>query len=355
MSSYNIAVAVSGGLDSLMAVCLLKDAGYKLLAVHGIFVPGGNAERLDGLRRSCDSLDIPLEIVDLSAVFKQRVIEPFAAAYAAGATPNPCVLCNRDIKFGLLMDAAMTLGAERLATGHYVRLDYFHAPQRDYLTLGRAEDSGKDQAYFLGLVSSQSLRWVEFPLAGYCKSDLRNEAARRGLQVPESKESQEICFIPNDDYRTFLLDRGVAESTVGPVLLPDGRQIGEHHGLWQYTEGQRRGLGLAHSEPLYVIGKDMIRNALLVGTKKDLYIKSWRAMDLNMHVPFEFWPKEVLVRTRYRQTPQPAEVKVRDNAVEIIFSAPHERPAPGQLVVIYDQRGLMLAAGIGRSSVAVRD
>ncbi len=354
MSSYDIAVAVSGGLDSLMAMCLLKDAGHKVLAVHGAFVPG-NADRLDGLRRSCDSLDIPLEIVDLSAVFRQKVIESFAGAYAAGATPNPCVACNRDIKFGLFMDEALALGADRLATGHYARLDYFHTPQKDYLTLGRAADSGKDQAYFLGLVASEKLRRVEFPLAGRHKSDLKTEAARRGLRAPESKESQEICFIPNDDYRAFLLGQGLAGNNAGPVLLPDGRRLGEHRGLWQYTEGQRRGLGLAHSEPLYVIGKDLARNALLVGTRKDLYIKSWRAMDLNIHVPCEFWPGEVLARTRYRQTAQPSAVRVRANMAEIVFHAPHERPAPGQLVVIYDQRGLMLAAGIGQSPVAVQD
>ena len=249
MSSYDIAVAVSGGLDSLMAMCLLKDAGHKLLAVHGVFVPG-SPTRFDGLRRSCDSLDIPLEIVDLSAAFAQQVIEPFATAYALGATPNPCVTCNREIKFGLLLEAALGFGAQRLATGHYARLEYFHSPQGEYLTLGRAADAGKDQAYFLGLVPSESLQRTEFPLADYRKPDLRAEAERRGLFVPESRESQEICFIPNDDYRAFLLAKGIAAKSSGPIILCNGRQIGEHCGLWQYTEGQRRGLGVAHSEPL---------------------------------------------------------------------------------------------------------
>ncbi len=223
MCAFSIAVAVSGGLDSLMALCLLKDAGHKVLAVHGVFVPG-HAERLDGLRHACDRLDVPLEIVDLSAEFAQQIIAPFAAAYAVGDTPNPCVACNRDMKFGLLLDAAVALGAERLATGHYARLDYFHTLQEDFLTLGRAADAGKDQAYFLGLVPPQSLRLAEFPLAGLCKADLREAVARRGLVVPESRESQEICFIPNDDYRAFLLDRGMGIDSPGPMLLPDGRQ-----------------------------------------------------------------------------------------------------------------------------------
>ena len=341
-----IGVAVSGGLDSLMALCLLKDEGHKVLAVHGQFV-AGHAERLDGLRRACEQLEVPLEIVDLRAAFAQKIIEPFAAAYAAGATPNPCVMCNRDMKFGLLMEAARELGAERLATGHYARLDYFRAARGDFLTLGRAADASKDQAYFLGLVPAAFLQSVEFPLAGQCKADLRSELARRGLRAPESRESQEICFVPADDYRAFLLERDAAAANPGPMLLPDGQQVGEHQGLWQYTEGQRRGLGVAYSEPLYVIGKDMSRNVLILGTKAHLYIDSWRVADLNIHVPPEFWPEEVLARTRYRQAPQPATVQVTGNAAVINFLHPHERPAPGQLAAVYDANGLMLAAGIG--------
>ena len=348
-TTFDIAVAVSGGLDSLMSMCLLKDAGHKLVAVHGVFVPN-EGSHLVGLRLACAKLDIPLQIIDLQKLFAQKIIEPFVAAYMAGETPNPCVTCNRAVKFGLFMEAALALGAERLATGHYVRKDYFHTPQGNYLTLARAKDSSKDQAYFLGLVPSENLNRVEFPLADYRKADLRAEAARRGMREAEIKESQEICFIPNDDYRAFLLNRKVAATAAGPMLLPDGRQVGTHTGLWQYTEGQRRGLGLAHSEALYVIGKDTSRNVLLVGSKKDLYLTAWRAVDLNIHVPPEFWPAEVQVRTRYRQAPQPATVKVRGIEAEISFHTPHERPAPGQLAVIYDSNGLMLAAGIGRPS-----
>lgn len=346
MNTFDIAVAVSGGLDSLMTLCLLKEAGHKVLAVHAVFVPG-NEERLTGLRQACGSLKIPLEIVDLSAEFTRKVIEPFAAAYAAGATPNPCVTCNRDMKFGLLLEAALALGAKRLATGHYARTAYFKAEGEEYLTFGRAADASKDQAYFLGLVPPESLRLALFPLADQLKTDLRAEVSRRGLFIPESKESQEICFIPNDDYRAFLLAKGLPAAEPGPMLLPDGREVGTHHGLWRHTEGQRRGLGVAHSEPLFVIGKDTARNALLLGTKKDLYIIAWRAENINFHVPFKLWPTEVLVRTRYRQAPQPATAQFHSNSLEIAFRSQHERPAPGQLVVVYDPNGLMLAAGIG--------
>ena len=346
MSTFDIALAVSGGLDSLMALSLLKEAGHKVLAVHAIFVPG-NEERLAGLRRACDSLKAPLEIVDLSAAFAQKVMEPFVAAYSAGATPNPCVICNREMKFGLLLEAALALGAKRLATGHYARLASFRAAREEYLTFGRAADASKDQAYFLGLVPPENLKRTIFPLADYQKKDLRAEAARIGLFVPESRESQEICFIPNDDYRAFLQKKGLPGKKSGPMLLPDGRRIGEHHGLWAYTEGQRRGLGVAHSEPLYVIGKDIARNTLLLGTKEDLYITAWRAEEVNFHVPPQFWPAGVMVRTRYRQAPQPAVVKAHGAALEVSFLTPHERPAPGQLVAVYNQDGLMLAAGVG--------
>ena len=354
MGLFDVAVAVSGGLDSLMALCLLKDAGRMVLAVHGVFVPGHEA-RLDGLRLTCDKLGVPLEIVDLRAEFARKVVEPFAAAYAAGATPNPCAVCNRDMKFGLLLDAAVGLGAERLATGHYARLEYFHCEAGDFLTLGRAADEGKDQAYFLGMVAPESLRRVDFPLADCYKADLREEVARRGLVVPEKRESREICFVPNDDYRAFLLDRGVAVADPGPMILADdGRQVGEHQGLWRYTEGQRRGLGVAYSKPLYVIGKDMARNALILGTEEYLYITAWLAVDLNIHVPPGQWPDEVRVRTRYRQTPQPARVEVRGREALISFSAPHERPAPGQLAAIYDEHGLMLAVGVGQAPKLIK-
>lgn len=350
MNTFDIAVAVSGGLDSLMALCLLKEAGHKLLAVHAVFVPG-KEERLASLRQACDSLKIPLESVDLSAAFAQKVVEPFVAAYSAGATPNPCVVCNREMKFGLLLETAQALGCKRLATGHYARLTHFRTGQEKYLTFGRAADASKDQAYFLGLVPPENLKVVIFPLADYHKKDLRLESARRGLLAPESRESQEICFIPNDDYRAFLRKKCLPSESRGPMLLPDGRRVGEHHGLWSYTEGQRRGLGIAHSEPLYVIGKDMARNALLLGLKDDLYVSSWRAEGVNFYVPPQFWPPEVVVRTRYRQAPQPAEVTIHSNTLEISFLNPHERPAPGQLVVVYDQNGLMLAAGVGGVAV----
>ena len=346
VNNFDIAVAVSGGLDSLMALCLLQDAGHRPLAVHGRFIPG-KEERLDGLRRTCSRLGVPLEIVDLQTDFKCLVIDAFTRAYTAGQTPNPCVTCNREIKFGLLMSAAVKLGAERLATGHYARLANFSAGGNDYLTFAPAADTSKDQAYFLGLLPPETLHRVCFPLADQAKADLRREVAKRGLVVPEPGESREICFIPDDDYRAFLREQGQGADTPGPMLLPDGREVGRHAGLWQYTEGQRRGLGVAHSAPLYVIGKDQARNALLLGEKQDTFVRCWRAEQLNFFVPPAVWPAEVLVRTRYRQSMQPGKVQFRAQTAEISFSSEHERPAPGQLVAFYTDKGLLLGAGIG--------
>lgn len=415
-----LAVAVSGGVDSLCALCRLRAEGHDLVALHGLFLPpdipatadalpsGGRAlspapdaprlwqippdaavrppsgpdipflfsphadalrplsPALPGLRDACRRLGIPLFLLDARCRFAAEVISPFVRAYAEGQTPNPCTLCNAAIKFGVLHEAASLLGADALATGHYARLAPH--PRAGQPLLAPAADSRKDQGYFLGLVPPVALRRAQFPLADLAKSECAALVAAAGLAVPLPGESQEICFIPpgDDAYRDFLLRHwameGITPPPGGPVVLrtADGEKtLAAHNGLWRYTEGQRRGLGIPYSEPLYVLAKDSRRNALVIGPRAALAMRGCRTAPANF-----FWPDAIptshdpapapalRVRLRYRQQPVPAVVRRRDdNSLHIALTpagVPHFPAAPGQLAAVYDADGFLLAAAVIR-------
>ena len=294
-----IAVAVSGGADSLYAMASLqREYPGQVIAFHALqkeTLP--EDDPVPGLEASCRALGVPLHILDLQEAFFRQIVRPFAESYAHGETPNPCVRCNALVKFGLWMDEARKLGADRLATGHYVSL----AEHPRYgMALHQGADEAKDQSYFLALTPISRLKNAVFPLARVRKGEVRAALAEWGLSVPLPRESQEICFVPDDDYRAFLKGIGVRLPAGGPMVLLDGHVVGRHGGLWQYTEGQRRGLGVSWTEPLYVIGKDRSRNALLLGTADELPVNACAAGELNFLVPPELWPHELRVRTRYR-------------------------------------------------------
>ena len=344
----SVAVALSGGIDSLMAANELMKRGYGVFGLHARFIDSPDyGPKIAALKKACDFMGIPLHVEDLRENFKAEVVEPFVASYARGLTPNPCALCNPRLKFGLLLDAAMRLGADRIATGHYARTGWWTAPSgQKFATIYPARDKSKDQAYFLALVPGERLQKAVFPLFDKSKDKLRAEAAQMGLPLPEPRESQEICFVPGDDYRAFLKNREVKLPGAGAVCLADGREIGRHAGLWQYTEGQRRGLGIAWAEPLYVIRKNMEDNILVVGTGSELKSGGCRFGGLNLLVPFEFWPEEVFARVRYRQALVAARVRMCGEFAEMEFSAPQDPPAKGQLAVIYHPEGFILGGGV---------
>ena len=361
-----IAVAVSGGVDSLCALLRLSREGHEVLALHGLFLPDATADgpTPDGLRAACRKLGLEFHIADLRDRFRQDVMEPFAAAYARGETPNPCALCNQSIKFGALQDAAAALGADLLATGHYARLapaaeynaDWAAtlpaSPGRPPVMLAAGADAAKDQSYFLALVPPRRLQRAHFPLERRTKAESVAEVAAAALATPVPDESQEICFIPasEDAYRDFLRRRWAAQGLPvppeGPVMLEDGREIGRHHGLWQYTEGQRKGLGIAWSEPLYVLRKDRKRNILFVGPRNRLGMRACRARQVVLHVPPRFWPDEVLARVRHRQRPSPARTVCDGTSLRITPHEPQFPGAPGQIAAVYGPQGHMLAGGI---------
>jgi tRNA-uridine 2-sulfurtransferase len=344
-----LAVAVSGGGDSLASLVQLREAGHDVLALHGQFLPDARdataSQAAQGLAEACARLNIPLHVLDLRALFEALVVGPFAAEYLSGRTPNPCARCNVAMKFGLLLDQALALGASGLATGHYAGV----GPHAAYgWALSRGADAIKDQSYFLSLVPRERLLRASFPLAGVRKTDVRADLSARGVMPPLPKESQEICFVPGDDYRTFLASRVPELPGPGPATLPDGTAVGRHQGLWRVTIGQRRGLGLAWREPLYVLDKDAQQNTLIVAPRAALLVQSFEAMEANVLVDPALWPEDVLVQTRSRESAKPARVALSGSALRVRFVEPHVRPASGQVAVLYDKEGAVLAGAVIR-------
>ncbi len=353
-----VAVAVSGGVDSLCALLLCVRAGHDTVALHArLYDPADAVTRIDQqnteerLAYACSRMGVPLHVTDLREHFAACVSQPFALAWAGGLTPNPCTSCNRHVKFDAFMESAKALGCTALVTGHYASLCHDHPYASPFPLPGPAADMRKDQSYFLGLVPGRNFSRVAFPLAGLEKSAARAMVAAAGIEVPQPKESQDVCFIPpsGQGYRDVLvrlLPELAAASQDGDIVEMDsGRVIGRHHGLWRYTEGQRRGLGIAWSEPLYVVGKRAADNTLLVGPVSRTLITHTVLTDVNFLIPPEDMPAVCLARLRYRQNPTPARVSVSGRTMHLDFTMPVSLSAPGQTGVILDLERRVLAAG----------
>ncbi len=340
-----IAVALSGGTDSLFTLVLLQEAGYDVVGLHGFFKePDPTREAtVDAIGQLCARMDVPFHVADLRQGFEEKVVEPFVQGWLSGLTPNPCALCNPRVKFGLLLEAAENAGAGLIATGHYARLV-------DHPTFGQAVmrgvDHTREQSYFLSLVPKERLARARLPLGEWRKENVKAELVRRGLTPPLPSESREICFVPDDDYRVFLEARSVELPGPGPILNAEGTVLGRHRGLWRYTQGQRRGLNIAYSEPLYVLGKDVERNALMVGTKKEFQSQTCLVKQVNLLVDVELWPETVLAQIRYRQQATPARVTWEDGQLRLAFDEPQPPLPPGQIAALYSEDGTVLAAGV---------
>lgn len=330
-----VAVALSGGVDSSVAAALLVDAGRDVVGVTmrlGLAETAGRSccgeEEALLARRVCETLGIPHVVIDVADEFRAAVVEPFCAAYAAGLTPNPCVTCNERIKFGALVDAVRTLGVVTLATGHYARLS------RDggQVWLERAADRSKDQSYFLYRVGADTLAVLEFPLGDLSKAEVRRIAAERGLPTASRRESQEVCF--TDDHVALVAATHPESLQPGPIETPDGTRLGTHHGLVRYTVGQRRGLGIGGpGGPYRVVRIDAARNAVIVErearagvTEVLLADPVWR---LGGH------SRRLSAQVRYRARPTPVTVAPEPAGLRVRFDSPVAPLAPGQSVVLY--------------------
>lgn len=359
LSAYKgkkIAVALSGGVDSLCALLLLKQAGCQVFGIHGRFF-AGQETKIAKLQALCASLDVDLHIADLRDYFAEKLIRPFAEAWLKGQTPNPCVHCNREIKFGAFLSYALDLGADLIASGHYARTLF--QPEYETIALAPAQDNLKDQSYFLALLPKEQLEKIIFPLACLSKEKCRQIVSAAGLVPPEAEESQDICFLGKgerhaDFVAKWATNHGRNTPLPGPIRLlthaADGKKsistVGEHKGLCAYTIGQRRGLGVCYSEALYVLAKESGDNSLILAPRSMLKLTFCEAGQLNIFVPKEKWPKELYAKIRYRHKAMPVEVQFEDGRIQLFFKSPQFPSAEGQLGVIEDGAGLILAGGI---------
>ena len=367
-----IVVAMSGGVDSSVAAALLKEEGHEVIGMmlrlwsetgdiedDGIVRVAQNKccslESVDDARRVARKLDIPFYLVNVEQEFKENVVDYFYQEYVAGRTPNPCLTCNRHIRFTLLLNRALALDAEFLATGHYVRVDT--DPLTGKRRLRRGLDREKDQSYVLHVLNQKQLTHACFPLGPYTKLQVRAMAAERGLTVAAKPESQDICFVAQDDYRGFI-DRyagalaekeplGVGATTQangmiqlpkpGPIFDLSGKSLGRHRGLAYYTIGQRKGLGITSFEPLHVLKIDSEQNALIVGPAKELEKTSCTIAKMHYisgETPSE--PFKALARIRYKAPEQEAVVTPLDGqCAHVTFSRPQRAITPGQAAVFY--------------------
>ena len=333
-----VAVAMSGGVDS--AVALLRAGRDAIGVTLRLWVdPDGpdatraccSPEAVVAARETCHALGLPHVTLDLRDEFRRAVVDPFVRAYARGETPNPCARCNGGFRFAELLAFARRAGAAKLVTGHYARI----AEHRGRLLLARAVDDAKDQSYMLARLDPRLLSRVEFPLGEQGKDDTRDEARRAGLAVAERLESQEACFLGGGDYRAFLQRRGLA-SKRGAIRDEEGRKLGRHEGLWRYTPGQRRGIGVASAQPLYALRADARSNTLVVGPRDALATTRVVARG-RLHVPVE----RVAVKLRYRSAAVPATVLPAPRGFRLELDEAAFGVAPGQVAALYEGDALV--------------
>lgn len=339
MKKKKVAVAMSGGVDSSVAAALLLEEGYDVFGftmVNYALRKDPNEDHVSNARNVSDLLNIKHVVVDLKSEFKERVIQYFCREYTQGLTPNPCIQCNREIKFGLLMEKARESGADLFATGHYVR-KYFDG-QKNRFVLKKAKNTSKDQSYFLYCLTQGQLEHALFPLGEMKKEEVRKKAVDLGLPAAQRPESQEICFIPDNDYVNFLKKNIPGSFRQGPILDRKKKPLGRHNGILHFTIGQRRGLGIASPYPLYVLEMNPRDNAVIVGKDEELRKSSLTATQLNlMAVPEISNPLSVKARIRYKHKESDAVVAPLDkNRVRVEFSVPQRAITPGQSVVFYE-------------------
>jgi tRNA-specific 2-thiouridylase len=332
---------MSGGVDSSLAAARLKQAGYNVFGIHMQLWSDPNLEQIvSHLEHTCRVLDMSFYKLDLEMEFRRLVIDYFCREYSLGRTPNPCIICNQCIKFGLLFDRAREMGAEYLATGHYARVER----SADGYRLLKAADKNKDQSYFLYTLGQGQLEHLLFPVGELSKQKVRRLAAELGLPTANRRESQDVCFIPGNDYRSFVAGR--ISSRPGDIVDITGKVLGRHDGLARYTVGQRHGLGLASTQQLYVLKLDADSNRLVVGTRDHLLSNRLIASKLSWvsgEAPKE--PISVTAKVRYKAPEVAAEIRPSDGVIEVLFAEPQLAIAPGQSVVFY-QGDIVLGGGI---------
>jgi tRNA-uridine 2-sulfurtransferase len=355
-----VVVAMSGGVDSSVAAALLKQQGYEVSGVNlrlweaanrGDDKAGCPTDPINSARQVAAILDIPFRVIELQELFRSTVIQSFLDGYAQGATPNPCLVCNRAIKWGFLLEQALATGADHLATGHYARKRKDEVGKWELL---RAVDHSKDQSYVLHGLTQDNLAKALFPVGEFHKTEVRSMAAGFGLPATGGAESQDLCFLAGEDYREFLQRTTPGIGRPGRILDRSGNVLGEHQGLPYYTIGQRKGLGISSPTPLYVLEKDAVTNTIIAGREAELGSSDLTVRDINWisgEVPVRAF--RALVKTRYTARETSAEVspleenqpRGRGIGFEVHFDEPQRDITSGQAAVFYDGE-LVLGGGL---------
>jgi tRNA-specific 2-thiouridylase len=349
-----VVVAMSGGVDSSVAAALLKERGFEVI---GMMLRLWSEPGSEGSNRCCtpDSmalarrvaakLDIPFYVVDAKAAFKESVVQAFLDGYGRGETPNPCLVCNREIRWTFLMDHALALGADFMATGHYART---RQHEQGGVNLLRAVDAAKDQSYVLHVLDQQRLSKAIFPIGDFVKADVRSMAQAFSLPTASRRDSQDLCFLAGGDYRDFIQRNRPEMLAPGKIIAVDGALLGEHRGLAHYTVGQRKGLGLASPAPLYVLRKDVEQNSLIVGLREARGLQELTTGAVNWimgKAPTEPFRAEVKIRYTARETPGLVIPLEDGSGVRILFDEPQADITRGQAAVFY-QNEIVMGGGI---------
>lgn len=344
--------ALSGGVDSAVAAFLLRDQGYE---VTGITMCLGveaketgkvrccGSREIEDARQVCFALGISHYVLNFAPELKNHVIEPFIREYGMGRTPNPCIECNRHIKFGVLLKKALSMEFDFLATGHYAGIERINGNCR----LVIPKDTRKDQTYFLSGMPGSSLEHVLFPLAGLTKPQVREIALKEGLPVSSKPESQDICFIPRGNTENFLREH--IPSLPGDIIDTKGKLMGRHRGMAYYTIGQRARMSMNWGKPFYVIAKDVPGNRIVIGERDQLISKGLVADSINLLT--DEIPDRAYAKIRYAHAPTACRVMLRDGVMTVLFDEPQEAVTPGQTVALYDS-GTVLASGIISMSIS---
>ncbi len=338
-----VVVGMSGGVDSSVAALLLKEAGYHVI---GITLKLSSIEACSSDIQVCCSpqdvkdakkvatyLGIEHYTIDWEDLFKEKVIRPFLEGYKKGLTPNPCSICNREVKTGKLAKyAKVVFGADFFSTGHYIRkVDY-----KGYPLLARGKDPKKDQSYFMALVEPDIIPILLFPLGEKTKEEVRRIAAEHNLPVSSKKDSFEICFTAGKTPGEYIRQVNAFNVEGGDIITTSGQKVGKHTGLVDYTIGQRRGIGVSLGKPVYVIDKDINKNQLIVGSKDELLTDTAKAKNFNFHLPINLWEKDLYVQGRYKQKPiKIKDFSYKDGILTVQFEEPQLKFAPGQILAVY--------------------
>lgn len=346
-ANKKVMVAMSGGVDSSTVALILREEGYEVTGVTGRMFVNEDIGLVDE-SRCCSLADVEDArlaankigashyVYNMGECFKKTVIQPFVDAYLAGDTPNPCVNCNKYVKFPQLLERALLLGIDYLATGHYAKVFYDQARKR--WLLARAEDESKDQTYMLYGLTQHELSHLLLPLGNFKKTEVRAKAGEAGLINASKPDSQDICFVPDGNYADFIERYSGKKQQPGDFVLQSGEVIGKHKGLIYYTLGQRKGLGIAYKEPLYVLSKEAASNTVVLGPEKDLYKKEFLVGDCNFISIEELrGPMAVTCKVRYRMQDEPAIIEPdADGKVKVTFMKAQRAITSGQAAVFYD-------------------